>query len=85
MSLNSRGQCMRCGATFSIFNEELKLLPTMKIGQNGRLNPKKILKTWTDWVEHLATHCPDCRIRVIPPECLQDYEQKKKTYDSRQF
>ena len=85
MSINSRGQCLKCGSTFSIFTDELKILPGMKIGDNGRLNPKKILKTWTDWVEHAASHCPDCRIRVIPPDCLQDYERKKRIYQSRQF
>ena len=74
MSLNSRCQCQKCGCTFSLFTEEMKLLPTMKIGS---LQPKKILKTWTDWVAHIATHCPDCRIRFIPKDCLDDYEKHK--------
>lgn len=52
----------------------MKLLPSMKIAS---LQPKKILKTWTDWVAHIATHCPDCRIRFIPKDCLDDYEKHK--------
>ncbi len=57
----------------------------MKIAYNGKLKSKKILKTWADWVEHLASNCPACRIRIIPPECLLDYDRKKSQYDSTKF
>lgn len=78
MSLNSRCQCSKCGCTFSLFSDETKLLPGMKIAPSGRFLPKKILYTWVDWVEHLATHCPDCRIRVIPKACELDYQKQKE-------
>jgi hypothetical protein len=81
MSLNSRCQCDKCGCTFSLFKEETKLLPNMLISTHGKLKAKKILKTWTDWVEHLATHCQNCRIRIIPPDCLKDYDRKKLQYE----
>ncbi len=80
--LNSRCRCEKCGNTFSLFNDETKLLPNMKLNSvNGKIVTKKFLKTWTDWVEHLANNCPDCRIRVIPPDCLKDYNRKKEEYE----
>lgn len=82
MSLNSRCQCHKCGCTYSLFNEETKLLPNMKLANNSKITSKKILKSWVDWVEHLATNCPNCRIRLIPPDCLSDYEKKRIQYDS---
>ena len=81
MSLNARCQCLKCGNTYSVFTDELNLLPDVKINQNIS-KPKKILKTWQDWVEHLITNCPDCRLRRIPPDCLKDYESKKSKLQS---
>lgn len=85
MSLNSRCRCEKCGCTYSLFKDETKLLPNMTLSNSARIKPKKILTKWVDWVEHLATNCPSCRIRIIPPDCLNDYEQRKKEYESRQF
>ena len=76
MSLNARCQCHKCGCTYSVFPDEIKLLPSVKISQKI-INPKKIMYTWQDWVEHIITNCPDCRIKRIPPECLKDYERRK--------
>jgi len=85
MSLNSRCRCNKCGGTFSLFKEETKLLPNMKLSSTGQIKPKIILKTWVDWVEHLATHCPSCRIRIIPPDCLKDFERKKLQHESKNY
>ena len=85
MSLNSRCQCDKCGCTYSLFKEETKLLPNMKLASNGKITSKKILKSWVDWVEHIATNCPNCRIRIIPPDCLSDYERKKLQHESSRF
>ncbi len=78
MSLNSRCQCIKCGNTYSLFSDETKLLPGMKIAKSGKFQPKKFLHTWIDWVEHIATHCPMCRIRVIPKSCELDYIKQKE-------
>lgn len=76
MSLNARCQCFKCGGTYSVFPDELKLLPNIKINQTIK-KPKTILYTWQDWIEHIITNCHDCRIKRIPPECLIDYERRK--------
>lgn len=80
MSLNARCYCDKCGNTYSLFTSETKLLPGMLVGKGGRMHKKQFLKTWVDWVEHIATHCPDCRYRRIPPDCLKDYEKQQKLY-----
>lgn len=79
MSLNARCQCLKCGITYSIFPDEIKLLPDIKIGHKN-IKPKKILYSWQDWVEHLITNCPNCRLSRIPPECLKDYERRKSKF-----
>ena len=84
MSLNSRAKCSKCGGTYSVFTSETKILPGMKLGNANKEN-KKILKTWEDWVLHILNNCPNCRIRIIPPDCLKDYELKKKLHESRKF
>ncbi len=80
MSLNARCYCDKCGSTYSLHTSETKLLPGMIIGKGGRIKIKNILRTWADWVEHLATHCPNCRYSRIPPDCLKDYNKKYKLY-----
>jgi hypothetical protein len=57
-------------------------LPNMQLSTNGKIKSKKILKTWVDWVEHLATHCQNCRIRNTPPDCINDYNRKKLQYEN---
>ena len=81
MSLNARCYCDKCGNTYSLFTSETKLLPGMVVGKGGRITKKPYLKTWVDWVEHIATHCPDCRYRRIPPDCLKDHEKQQKLYN----
>lgn len=80
MSLNARCYCNNCYCTYSLFSSETKLLPGMVIGKGGKIKKKEVLKTWSDWVEHIATHCPDCRYQRIPPDCLKDYERQHKLY-----
>ena len=80
MSLNARCYCDKCSNTYSLFTSETKLLPGMIVGKGGKIQKKQFLKTWIDWVEHIATHCPDCRFRRIPPDCLKDHEKQQKLY-----
>jgi hypothetical protein len=80
MSLNSRCSCESCGNIYSLFSYETKLLPGMKIGRSGKIRSKEVLRTWTDWVEHLASFCPDCRYKIIPSECIKDYDTLYKSY-----
>lgn len=80
MSLNSRCYCNKCGTTYSLFSYEMKILPGMVIGKGGKIKQKTILKTWVDWIEHIATNCPNCRYRRIPPDCIIDYEKLKNIY-----
>ena len=62
----------------------MKLLPTMKVGFRGNIIPKKVLYTWADWVEHLATHCPECRYSRPPRDCVRDLEKHATAYALQQ-
>jgi len=81
MSLNSRCYCESCGSTYSLFTNETKILPGMKIGKFGRLRSKEYLRSWTDWVEHLATNCPNCRLAEPPVVCVEDYKKLLSNYE----
>lgn len=77
---NSRCRCVKCYCSYSLFEDEMKLLPTMRVGANGNIKKKVVLTTWVDWVEHIATHCPECRYSRPPKDCVNDLEQMAKQY-----
>lgn len=34
-------------------------------------------ESWEDWILHISTHCPKCRIPEIPEKCWDNYLRLK--------
>jgi hypothetical protein len=62
--------CQECGSSFYVKGDEVAVLPSMQPTRGWRKGDP--LTTWADWVMHVQTHCPDCRIIVPPPDCIND-------------
>lgn len=68
--------CQDCGKNF-YSKESYVPMSQRDLFANNRV-PKKILKTWNDWILHRMYFCEDCRIQVAPSQCLEDYERLNK-------
>jgi len=63
-------KCVECGMSFYEKGYAVGVMPSMRpVKKWQRGDP---LTTWADWVMHIQTHCPDCRIVVPPPDCVND-------------
>ncbi len=86
--VHSRGKslcvCENCYMTYFIDMDDCRLLPTMRArpytAKEQRNKIDKPPKTWSDWVDHISTHCPDCRIQIIPQSCVGDLERHWKKH-----
>lgn len=64
--------CEECGDSFFLGDE--MYYPMGK--RSFRIaKPKRELKTWEDWLIHIASHCEKCRLQDIPEKCQQDYNK----------
>lgn len=70
--------CMECGVGFFVKGDDVDVLPTMKPTKGYRKGDP--LLNWADWVMHVQTHCPECRIPVPPPDCVNDLQAHVAAY-----
>jgi len=74
--------CNICNNTFYVDEEYVKadsniyISPTQykRIGKDGTIE-EKTLKTWADWIMHVFTHCPKCRLQSPPQKCIDNYNK----------
>lgn len=67
--------CKSCNSTYYCKDE----LYIFAHKNNMRLiRNKQTPITWQDWLEHISSHCDDCRLKIIPSSCLQDYENQTR-------
>ena len=72
----SEGICTVCNCTFSIYDDEIPILPTMNLNRLfNRKNTPITLNKWEDWIDHVISHCPECRFPNPPISCLLDYDK----------
>jgi hypothetical protein len=67
--------CENCGKIF--YSKDELYVPFVKNGYKFS-RPEKTLKTWEDWILHIATHCEECRIKAVPESCETDYLKYRK-------
>ena len=79
MPIVSRAVCVQCNSTFTLHEEQMRLLPTMRVKRKKR-NADQMLHTWADWVEHVCTHCPNCRMERPPIDCVDDLTIHAQAY-----
>lgn len=70
--------CIECGVSFCVKGDDVEVLPSMKPTKGWKRGDP--LTTWADWVMHVQTHCPDCRIIMPPPDCINDLHAHVATY-----
>ena len=68
--------CVKCYSTYMVLDQELELPMNDRMQLDPK--PKKVLVTWEDWIEHLITHCPNCRFSRPPRSCVQDLQRRKR-------
>lgn len=73
--------CDECNQSFFVKADEVRVLPGMR-PTPGRQDGDPLLN-WADWVAHIETHCPECRIPVPPPDCVKDLERQVERYKRR--
>ena len=67
--------CEKCGKIF--YSKDELYVPVVKNGYKFS-RPEKTLKTWEDWILHIATHCEECRLKEVPESCEADYLKYRK-------
>ena len=69
--------CFKCGKSYFLHPLDVAVLPNMALREVKRSpghQPKKILTSWTDWIEHISLFCEDCRYSRPPSKCLDDWD-----------
>lgn len=71
MPVVSRGVCETCGNLFFLSEEQMKVLPTMRI---NNINNRIGIRTWGDWIKYIGIHCPQCRYPIPSLQVTEDLE-----------
>lgn len=66
--------CEKCGKNF--FAKDEMYGPAKK---NVFRSARKIEEpaSWEEWLLHISSNCPDCRLSEIPEKCIADYQKLK--------
>jgi len=66
--------CEVCLQTYYLDGDEVYTPPNMKIRRTPSKNP--YIGTWGDWVLHIQSHCPMCRVQC-PLNAMEDLQNHK--------
>ena len=69
--------CCKCGLSYVITHDEQGVIPNINLNflVKTQFKPKIVLATWSDWIEHIFSHCHECRYEQPPRACRQDFER----------
>ena len=72
--------CEECGKEFHLVDEEIQVPPFIML--NVVPNRRPYLTSWADWIEHVTSHCKNCRIMTPPQSCMNDYLKKEARWNA---
>ena len=67
--------CENCGNIF--YAKDEMYIPAHAKTRMRFANSSKEFRTWEDWLLHISSNCPDCRIKEVPVKCMDDYNKLK--------
>jgi hypothetical protein len=70
--------CEKCGESFIIDLSECQILPGMRPTNRKQDSDPRPIRTWVDWIDHVSTHCRNCRYPQPPLQAVGDLERYQK-------
>jgi hypothetical protein len=68
--------CVDCNCSFTISLEDCKITKNMNVLPLRQNSPEKPIINMADWVEHISTHCPNCRYPAPPLHVVEKQKIK---------